>query len=78
MMSNRSISTLYNQLIGRVKFSAVRLQSKESRPIADPALVCGEGPGFGYRIKVWRSPANKKGVTNDSGRAIGLGQAFRF
>jgi len=22
--------------------------SKESRPIVDPALVCGEGPGFGW------------------------------
>jgi len=22
-------------------------KSKESRPIVDPALVCGEGPGFG-------------------------------
>ena len=28
-------------------FTPSTIESKESRPIVDPALVCGEGPGFG-------------------------------
>jgi hypothetical protein len=31
-----------------VRHDYSKAQSKESRPIVDPALVCGEGPGFGF------------------------------